>query len=198
MLQNIDKKGLDVKELFNDYSNEDTVVNVVSLRNYRDSEYIYFFTSNGFIKKTSCSEFEGEFENGLACKLKGDEDKVIFTSLEETESHVLLVTRKAMCIRFAGETVNPMGRNASGVTAISLKEDDEVVFAQLLQKEEDSAIALDEVSIDKQEGTLNLNTSKGDIKPVEINSITVQNRAGRGKNIMLFLDDDYVEKVEIS
>lgn len=198
MLQNIDKKGLDIKELFSDFTNEDAVVNLVSIKNYRQSEFIYFFTLKGYIKKTSCSEFEGEYENGLACKLKGEEDRVIFAALEENESDVVLVTKKAMCIRFPGETVNPMGRNASGVTAISLKEDDEVVFSKLLQKEEAKDLALAEVSIDKQEGTLNLTTAKGDIKPVEINSITAQNRAGRGKNIMLFLDDDYVEKVEIS
>ncbi len=37
-----------------------------------------------------------------------------------------------MCIRFNVNTINFMGKVASGVTGISLKDDDEVIFVDLV------------------------------------------------------------------
>ncbi len=198
MIQNIDKKGIDIHEILDNFHKEDPIVSMISVINYRETEGFYFVTSNGMVKKTSSSEFSSDFDYGVACKLKGSEDKVISVYLEENHSDLVVVTKKAMCIRFASTTVNPMGRNAAGVTAISLKDDDEVLFGALIASEIPvSSDSLKDLCIDKYEGTLKLNTIKGEEKTLEISHIPVQNRAGRGKNIMLFSNDDSVEQVEI-
>lgn len=197
MVQNLDKKGINLKELFADFDEREMVVNIVSVNQYRQNESLYFFTSNGMVKKTSCKEFEGDFTSTIGCKLKADEHRITNVILSQEDVDILLVTKKAMTIRFSGDSVSLMGKNAAGVTAISLKDDDEVIFAMIISANESLTSSLKEVSVDKYEGTLRLSTFSGDNKTVEVISIPTQNRAGRGKNIMLFLKDDYIEKVEL-
>jgi len=197
MIQNLDKKGINLKELFSDFDEREVVVNIVSVNQYRQNESLYFFTSNGMVKKTSCKEFEGDFISTIGCKLKAEEHRITNVILSQGDVDILLVTKKAMTIRFSGDSVSLMGKNAAGVTAISLKDDDEVIFAMIISAKEPLTSSLEEVSVDKYEGTLRLFTFSGDNKTVEVISIPTQNRAGRGKNIMLFLKDDFIEKVEL-
>ncbi|MPN04536.1 hypothetical protein SDC9_151777 [bioreactor metagenome] len=91
-----------------------------------------------------------------------------------------------------------MGRNAAGVTGISLKDDDDVVFGTLISSTTPlNSNSLKDLCVDKYEGTLRLSTINGEEKSLELSHVPVQNRAGRGKNIMLCSNDDYLEKVEI-
>jgi len=32
---------------------------------------------------------------------------------------------------------------------------------------------------------------------VDLGALPIQNRAGRGKNVIVFMDDDFIEKVEL-
>lgn len=198
LIQNIDKKGIDISEILENFNEKDYIVSIISVMNYRDTEGIYFITSKGMVKKTSSSEFSGDIDYGVACKLKGNEDRVISVYLEGNPSDLVVVTKKAMCIRFSTTTVNPMGRNAAGVTGISLKDDDEVVFGTLISSTTPlNSNSLKDLCVDKYEGTLRLSTINGEEKSLELSHVPVQNRAGRGKNIMLCSNDDYLEKVEI-
>ena len=70
----------------------------------------------------------------IVYKLKTEEDKLTFvkTNRDNEEKDILMVTKKAMCIRFNVNTINFMGKVASGVTGISLRDDDEVIFVDLV------------------------------------------------------------------
>ena len=97
-----------------------------------------------------------------------------------------------MSIRFLSESVNTMGRIASGVTGISLKEDDEAISGSIIYTVNNGVdeIALDD-NINKE---IILVTKNKEKKIVEVNNIRVQNRAGRGTNIMVInLDDEIIE-----
>ena len=88
-----------------------------------------------------------------------------------------------MVIRFKSEAVNPMGKMASGVTGISLKDLDKVILALIIDENDTGKIKIKTKSKDK--GT------------VEINKIKVQNRAGIGNSLMPLLLNDFVEVVEL-
>ena len=104
-----------------------------------------------------------------------------------------MVTKRGMAIRFPVENVNSMGKIASGVTGISLKDDDEVIYGKyyssyistsdnnIILNEDDAEIVLTSKSKNKEE--------------VKIKDIKLQNRAGRGKNIMLLVLDDEIKEV---
>ena len=97
-----------------------------------------------------------------------------------------------MAIRFLSESVNAMGRVASGVTGISLKEDDQVLSGNILKLLSNT---MDEIAIDDNRNEeITLLTKNKEKKVVEIRDIRVQNRAGRGTNIMVInLDDEITE-----
>ncbi len=50
------------------------------------------------------------------------------------QKNILIITEKAMVIRFKSEAVNPMGKMASGVTGISLKDLDKVILASIVDE----------------------------------------------------------------
>ncbi len=88
-----------------------------------------------------------------------------------------------MVIRFKSEAVNPMGKMASGVTGISLKDLDKVILASIIDENDTRKIKIKTKAKDK--GT------------IEINKIKVQNRAGIGNSLMPLLLNDFVEVVEL-
>ncbi len=88
-----------------------------------------------------------------------------------------------MVIRFKSEAVNPMGKMASGVTGISLKDLDKVILASIVDENDTRKIKIKTKAKDK--GT------------IEVNKIKVQNRAGIGNSLMPLLLNDFVEVVEL-
>ena len=132
-----------------------------------------------------------------AYKFKYENDEVISVNIEvDNLNEILLISKKGMAIRFQGESVNTMGRVASGVTGISLKEDDEVISGKIIKRvsSESSEIAID---VDNSEGFV-LSTKNREEKVVLIRDIRVQNRAGRGTNIMLVNFDDEITEIRFA
>lgn len=76
-----------------------------------------------------------------------------------------------------------MGKMASGVTGISLKDLDKVILALIIDENDTRKIKIKTKAKDK--GT------------IEINKIKVQNRAGIGNSLMPLLLNDFVEVVEL-
>lgn len=200
MLQNVGEKGININELIADEGKKKIkFLDMISVSKFSNEAEVYFFTKNGLMKKTILSEFEGNYYSTLAYKLKTEKDELIsvkFGDLSQ-EKNVLIVTKRAMCIRFETSGINPMGRVASGVTAISLKEDDEVIFATLMYGENASKSTINsEVSISIEVPTkIILKSTKKNKKTMEIKDIKLQNRAGRGNNLLLVVLDDYIEEV---
>jgi topoisomerase-4 subunit A len=87
-----------------------------------------------------------------------------------------------------------MGRVASGVTGISLKDDDEVISGKVIGL---IANDNDEIAIDKDNNSqVILITKNKEKKNVLIEEIRIQNRAGRGTNVMVINLDDEITETE--
>ena len=96
-------------------------------------KYLVMVTKNGIIKKTEVSEFKNIRKSGLiAFSLKkGDALRAVQKTTGQDE--IVLVTKKGMFIRFKEKEIRPMGRQAAGVKAIRLKQDDEVIRMDIVQ-----------------------------------------------------------------
>jgi len=207
MIQNIDNSSISINNLLDNFNIDDKIVDLASVDNFNEDMSIYFFTKKGFTKRTKLSELEGDFFGAMVYKLKTDEDKLTSVKINNDceDKDVLMVTKKAMCIRFNVNTINFMGKVASGVTGISLRDDDEVIFVDLIpavsKKTEDSNGAAKskgsvELAMTFEENLcLTVSSFKGEKKTIRLQDINVQNRAGRGKNLTNSLIDDYVEDV---
>lgn len=185
MLQNIGDQGIDINLLINN-NPKNKIISIFTVENWEEKSYVYFFTKRGMVKKTNLAEFKNINLNTSAYKNKYENDSLINVqpALEKDHSSILLITKKAMVIRFNEDNVNPMGKIASGVTGISLKEDDEVIFAELIN---DTA----------KENKIVLKSKHNNEKTILTSDIKIQNRAGRGNSAMLIVMDDYIVKIKM-
>ena len=200
MIQNVDKSSIYINTLLDNISIDDKIVDIASIDNFNEEISMYFFTKKGFTKRTKLCELEGDFFSSMVYKLKTEEDKLTSVKInrDSEDKDILIVTKKAMCIRFNVNTINFMGRVASGVTGISLRDDDEVIFVDLVSTVTKKIEGTSEIAITTQEEMhLTVNSFKGEKKTIRLQDINVQNRAGRGKNLTNALVDDYVEDVSL-
>ena len=89
--------------------------------------FLVMGTRRGVIKKTDLVAFRNPRAGGIIAQGVGDDDSVIAVELTDGKRDILLATREGMAIRFPETGVRAMGRTASGVRGINLREGDEVV-----------------------------------------------------------------------
>ena len=129
-----------------------------------DDGYIVIATKKGIIKKTSTKEYERIPKNGkIAIKLP-EGDEVISVQLTTGENELLIASRFGKCIRFSETDVRAMGRTATGVRAMKLAGDDELVDMLVVNPEMDIF-------------TL---TSNGYGKRTSVEDYRIQSRGGKG------------------
>ncbi len=86
-----------------------------------------FITAQGMVKRTAAAEYDVRRQKFAAINLK-DGDKLIdvFPAVEAQD--MLLISRGGQCIRFAIDSVPPMGRATGGVKGMQLDKGDEILF----------------------------------------------------------------------
>ena len=143
----------------------------------KPADYVVFFTKNGLIKKTRIEEYTtAKKSTGIqAIKIKDGDELVSVTFMNEEE--VVIGTKFGNVIKVPTDDINPIGKATSGVKGISLKENDEVI----------SAFALYENI--KYFGVF---THSGNSKKMDINTLIIQKRNGRGMNITRLEKEDYI------
>lgn len=195
MIQNIDSNGIDLSKLVDGFCKDtEKIINIFSVKDFKEDIGVFFFSKNGYLKKTQLSEFDGDTSVTKGYKFKNEDDMLIHVGLNynNTKFDIVLITKNAMCIRFSGNSISTMGKIASGVTGISLRDEDTVIYGGFINESDSkSEIALD------YEGANSLKlVSKNNIEDViDLKNIKVQNRAGRGGKLILLGLDDYIEKI---
>jgi DNA gyrase subunit A len=88
--------------------------------------FLLFATRKGMVKKTPLGEYDSPRSVLIAINLR-EGDELIGALVTEGQDDIILVSRKAMSIRFPESDARPMGRDTSGVRGMSLDDDDEVL-----------------------------------------------------------------------
>jgi DNA gyrase subunit A len=149
-------------------SPEEKINAVIALDKPDKEKFLVMVTRNGIIKKTEIGEFESVRRSGLiAIGLKGD-DSLIWVKTSTGSDDIMVVSSDGQSIRFKEKDVRPMGRTASGVTAIKLKKGAKVVGMGVMSKE------------NKQKKFVFTITENGFGKISELDFYKVQNRGGSG------------------
>ena len=130
--------------------------------------HLFMATRSGLIKKTEAKQFFDVRRNGIiAIKLK-DGDRLISAGFVRDKDEIFMVTKGGQSIRFKESDVRAMGRAAAGVKGISLKKDDIVVGAGVVN------------SKDKDNKALLVITSTGYGKKTGVEEYRAQSRGGSG------------------
>ncbi|HAT4307047.1 TPA: DNA topoisomerase IV subunit A [Clostridium perfringens] len=204
LLQNTEESN--ISDLVDGFEKDELIIKVAPINEFGkigEDLFVYFFSREGLVKKTSLREFLGEFNNQIAYKFKTPKDELVNVDINFENATVILVTKNGMGIKFLATAINPMGRVASGVTGISLKDDNKVIFGKVIPPTE----CIDDKTLEayndyKKELTSNyeklvLESKQKEKAEVNIEDIKLQNRAGRGSSLMILVLEDYIRDVII-
>jgi len=98
----------------------------------KEMKYLAMATNKGLIKKSALVDYANVRKSGLiAIKLK-PEDNLEWVKPTTGKDEIMIATKNGKAIRFKETNARPMGRSASGVRAIKLKKDDEVVGMDII------------------------------------------------------------------
>ncbi|MED7928606.1 DNA gyrase subunit A [Nonomuraea sp. LP-02] len=145
---------------------DETVMEVLDLRDYDVAPYLVLATRSGLVKKTRLSEYDSPRSGGLIAINLREDDEVIGARLVSENDDLLLVSKGAQAIRFTAsdEALRPMGRATSGVIGMRFLEGDELLAMNRMADGQDVLIA----------------TKAGYAKRTPVEQYPVQGRGGRG------------------
>jgi DNA gyrase subunit A len=110
------------------------VTSILDLADLSDYKYLVLVTKNGLIKKVDITEITKVRKSGLiAIKLKSG-DVLEWAKPSTGNDDIVLVSYNGISIRFKEKGIRPMGRSASGVRGIRLKNGDKVVRMDINEK----------------------------------------------------------------
>lgn len=105
---------------------DERICAVIAVRKF-DDRYLVIGTKKGKVKKTILSAYGNPRKGGIQAIGLEKGDTVIGAAITHGNDEIVLCTRDGMAIRFKESDVRPMGRTASGVRGVHLRQNDEVV-----------------------------------------------------------------------
>ena len=163
-------KGRAIQNLIN-IPKDDKVKAFINARDLKDEEYInsHFITmctKGGVIKKTSLEAYSRPRQNGINAISIREGDALLEARLTTGSSEILMAAKNGKCIRFEEDRVRAMGRNASGVRAITLND------------KRDEVIGM--ICVNDGEGDILVVSEKGYGKRSSLDDYRITNRGGKG------------------
>jgi DNA gyrase subunit A len=145
---------------------DERIAQVMQIKDYAVAPYLVLATAKGQVKKTRLTDFDSPRSGGVIAINLRDGDELVGAALIDPEQDVLLVTRKAMSIRFHADdtTLRPMGRATEGVRGISLGDTDSLLSMIVVEEGVDVLVA----------------TERGFAKRTGIENYPAQGRGGKG------------------
>lgn len=141
-----------------------------------NSHHIVFVTKKGVIKKTILEAFSRPRSNGINAISINDGDELLDARLTNGSSDILLALKSGRAIRFPEAKVRSMGRNATGVRGITLKD------------ESDSVVGLICVDPEDTTKTILVISENGYGKRSALEDYRITNRGGKGVKTMNITD----------
>ncbi len=126
--------------------------------------YLIMATRNGVIKKTSLEDFANIRRTGIIAIGLKKNDRLKWAKLSSGKDEIIIVSELGQSVRFKESQLRPMGRTASGVRAIRLKNND---FAA-------------GIDIIKKDGKLLVIMENGFAKQTPLKEYRIQSRGGSG------------------
>ncbi|MBL8840398.1 MAG: DNA gyrase subunit A [Planctomycetes bacterium] len=105
---------------------EEKITRVIPVRDFA-SGYLVMATRRGVIKRTELSAFSRPMRGGIIAIGLNEGDALVGVRVAREGDRVMLASREGQAICFELEDVRPMGRPATGVRGMNLRDEDAVV-----------------------------------------------------------------------
>lgn len=141
-------KGLPLVNLL-EIGKEEKVTAVIRVNEFKEDAFFFFTTREGVSKRTPVTNYANIRQNGLIAISLREEDELISVKLTDGNKEMVIGTRDGALIRFPETDIRSMGRTASGVRGIRLREGDAVVGMEILDPN-DNVLVITEKGYGKQ------------------------------------------------
>ena len=161
-----DARGQHVANLLA-FQPDEEIAQVLTIENYQAAPYLVLATRQGLAKKTELTEYDSNRSGGLIAINLREGDEVVSAALVSETDDILLVSKKAMSLRFTAtnEALRPMGRATSGVIGMKFRAGDELLAMAVVEDGEANVLTA---------------TDGGYAKRTPIQEYRVQGRGGLG------------------
>ena len=181
----------------------DKVRAYINIKNLNDKEfvennYLVMCTKRGIVKKTTLEAYSRPRTNGVNAIVIREGDQLLEVKLTSGNAEIMIAAREGRAIRFNESTVRPMGRVSSGVRAISIEDDNEVIGMIAIEPDSNQDVLvlsengygkrtdLDEYRITNRGGkgvkTINITEKTGELISIQAvtddNDLMIINRSG--------------------
>ncbi len=137
---NRDAKGLPVINLLK-LEQEEKIVSIVACDDYPETDYLFFATVKGTVKRTALKEFERINVSGKRALTLKEGDALLDVKRTSGNAIISLASSSGRVCSFYENDVRDMGRSAAGVRGIAL-EDDEIAVDITTSEEGDKILVL--------------------------------------------------------
>ena len=187
-------KGRAIQNLIN-LPQDDKVLAFINVLNLKDEEYInnhyiVMCTKQGIIKKTSLEAYSRPRVNGINAITVREGDTLLEAKLTNGEQDIMLAVKSGKAIRFPEIKVRSMGRNASGVRAITVNGEDDEVVGMIVVEEGDGfdVMVISEQGYGKRSALEDYRITNRGGKGVK--TITVTDKTGELVSLKAVTDED--------
>ena len=144
---------------------EDKVQAFVSIKEFKENQYIVMCTKKGLIKRSSLSLYSKPRKGGIYAIDINEGDELIQSKVTEGEQDIILATNNGKAIRFNEQQIRATGRKTKGVTGIRMSFKDDFVIGMLTARREGQVLVV---------------SSNGFGKRSELEEYREQKRGGKG------------------
>jgi DNA gyrase subunit A len=114
-------------------SNGETITAAVPVPDFKAAEFCVMATVKGKIKRMALTEFEAVRASGLIAIGLDSGDKLMWVRLAGGKDQVIMATQLGKALRFPIASVRPMGRQAAGVKALTVKGKDQLAGMEIVE-----------------------------------------------------------------
>jgi len=162
-------KGRAIQNLIN-IEQDDKVKAFINTQDLKDEEYInshyvIMATKKGQIVKTSLEKYSRPRSNGINAITIKEEDELLEAKLTTGKSQILLAVKSGKAIRFEENKTRPLGRGASGVRGITLKDNSDELIGMVTVEADSDILVVSENGYGKRSS---------------IDDYRITNRGGKG------------------
>lgn len=165
-------KGIPVINLLNLDKNE-TVKAMAAVCPESESQYFFFVTKLGLVKRVHISEFESIRQTGKIAITLREQDELISVKQTTGADEIIIGGANGKAVRFNENDVRPMGRNASGVIGFNV--DNSEVVGMATDKEGKYILAVTENGYGKKSPLADYRLTNRGAKGVKTIQITEKN-----------------------
>ncbi len=146
-------------------SPEEKVRSIVAVKDFSGDRYVVMITSKGRMKKTKLSGFRNIRRGGIIAIGLSRKNELLTAKLTDGQRDILIGTKLGKATKFKESQIRPMGRQAAGVKAITLRPKDEIIGMIVVGEKDEYVFTASE---------------KGRGKKTKINLYPLHRRGGKG------------------